>query len=206
MKSVYKIISIIFQPVLVPTFGLLWLVSIPPYSFMPFRWKMLVIVGTLVFTTLLPALPIFILIKTGQVKDLFISDRKERLLPYLFSFVAYLIWAVFLRKVLHFPMSIAVFGIGSAVALLLVMFITLKWKISAHMCSMGGLVGFIAGISFLFARNPVLLLVIAIIISALVGLSRIELKAHTPSQVFAGFMIGFFCIFFSIFFFSLYPL
>lgn len=74
------------------------------------------------------------------------------------------------------------------------MIINLKWKISAHLCSVGGMFAFIIGVSYKMAINPLGLIIAALIISALVGISRVELKAHTPSQALCGFIVGFICI------------
>jgi membrane-associated phospholipid phosphatase len=45
------------------------------------------------------------------------------------------------------------------------------------------------------AINPVWLFSLVLAISALVALSRMELKAHTPGQVLAGFVVGFITVF-----------
>ena len=60
---------------------------------------------------------------------------------------------------------------------------------------MGGLVGGIFGVAYVAAINPVWTIVAAIIISGLVAISRILLKAHTLSQVIGGFILGFLCVF-----------
>jgi len=78
---------------------------------------------------------------------------------------------------------------------LIIVLINLKWKISAHLSGIGGLTGSIFGVCYRMALNPVWLFALVLFISALVGLSRIELKAHTPSQALAGFAIGFLMIF-----------
>jgi membrane-associated phospholipid phosphatase len=43
--------------------------------------------------------------------------------------------------------------------------------------------------------NPVWLFILIFTLSALVALSRIELKAHTPGQTLAGFISGFLAVF-----------
>jgi membrane-associated phospholipid phosphatase len=70
------------------------------------------------------------------------------------------------------------------------MFINLKWKISAHMGAMGGLVGGICAVSYIAAINPVWVIVLALIFSGLVGISRITLKAHSLPQILWGFALG----------------
>lgn len=191
MKKFYNIISLIFQPLLMPTYGMIMLVNMNIFNALPFVWRMIAVVGTLLFTGLLPATPILWLIKNGEVHDLFISRREERTVPYLFSFVSYVFWTVFLWKMLQFPLFMIAMGIGTAISILLITLINLKWKISAHMSGIGGLAGATFGISYRMDYNPTLLFVIVLALAALIALSRIELKAHTPGQTLAGFTLAF---------------
>ena len=201
MKTVYKIISIIFQPLLVPTYGMIILMNMDIFSQLPAFWRVVAIVGTFVFTGLFPAVPVLLLMKRGEVHDIFISNREERTMPYLFSFMAYVFWALFMWRTMQFPTFIVAMGIGSAISIFIILFINLKWKISAHVSGMGGLSGAIFGVCYRLAINPVWLFIIVLTVSALVALSRIELEAHTPSQTLAGFVIGFLAVFVPCFFF-----
>ena len=201
MKTFYNIISLVFQPLLMPTYAILLLMNMDIFSPMPLLWRWIAIIGTLLFTGILPAIPIWLMMKRGEVHDLFISKKEERTMPYLFSFMAYVFWALFIWRTLQFPMFIVAMGMGSAVSIFIIVFINLKWKISAHAAGMGGLTGSIFGVCYRTAINPVWLFVLILTISALVALSRIELKAHTPGQVLAGFVIGFAAVFTPCFFF-----
>jgi len=195
MKILYKIISIIFQPLLLPTYGILLMVQIPVFASLPMQWKAIIVGGTFLFTALLPAIPVVVMYFRKEVSDLFISKREERTLPYLFSFLAYVFWTLFLIRTMHLPMFIAGLGIGSSVSVLLITFINIKWKISAHLASLGGLAGGIFGICYRFAINPVWLFVLIFLVAALSATSRVALKAHTPVQTLAGFALGFVCVF-----------
>jgi membrane-associated phospholipid phosphatase len=162
---------------------------------LPLFWRVVAVVGTFVFTGLLPAVPVWLLMRRGEVHDLFISKKEERTMPYLFSFMAYVFWALFMWRTMQFPMFIVAMGIGSAISIFIIIFINLKWKISAHVAGMGGLSGAVFGVCFRLAINPVWLFAIVLTISAIVALSRIELKAHTPAQTLVGFLIGFLAVF-----------
>ena len=116
-------------------------------------------------------------------------------MPYLFSFMAYVFWALFMWRTMQFPTFIVAMGMGSALSIFIIIFINIKWKISAHLAGMGGLTGSIFAVCYRTAINPVWLFAVILAISALVALSRIELKAHTPSQVLAGFVVGFVMVF-----------
>ncbi len=201
MKTFYNIISLVFQPLLMPTYAILLLMNMDIFSPMPLLWRWIAIIGTLLFTGILPAIPIWLMMKRGEVHDLFISKKEERTMPYLFSFLAYVFWSMFMWRTMQFPMFIVAMGMGSAASVFIILFINLKWKISAHAAGMGGLTGSIFGVCYRTAINPVWLFVLILTFSALVALSRIELKAHTLGQVLAGFVIGFAAVFTPCFFF-----
>jgi membrane-associated phospholipid phosphatase len=199
MKRFHEIISMVFQPLLMPTYGMILLMRIDIFSLQSSVWKLVAVIGTLVFTGILPAIPIYLLIRKGEVQDLFMSKKEERTMPYLFSFMAYVFWALFMWRTLKFDLInslyIVAMAMGSAASIFIVLIINTKWKISAHMVSMGGLTGYVFGVCFRTAINPVWFFALILGISALVAISRIELKAHTPAQTLAGFALGFFMVF-----------
>ena len=184
-----------------PTFGILLLMNMDVFSTLPLLWRWIAIGGTFLFTAVLPAVPILLMLRKGEVQDLFISRREERTMPYLFSFMAYVFWALFMWRTMHFPLFIVSMGIGSAVSIFIIVIINLQWKISAHMAGIGGLTGAIFGVSYRMAINPLWFLIIILTISALVALSRIGLRAHTPGQTLAGYVVGFLAVFLPCIFF-----
>jgi len=201
MKTFYKIITLIFQPLLMPTFGMMILMNMTFFVGLPTMWRWIAIIGTFIFTAVLPAIPILVMLRKGEINDLFISKKEERTMPYLFSFLAYVFWAMFMWRTLQFPMFIVAMGIGSAISIITITVINLKWKISAHLGGIGGLTGAVFGVCYRMAINPLLFLTVILAISALVALARMELKAHTPNQVLAGFVVGFLAVFLPCIFF-----
>ncbi|HZK69055.1 MAG TPA: hypothetical protein VFC36_05605 [Paludibacter sp.] len=201
MKTFYKIITLIFQPLLMPTFGMMILMNMTFFVGLPTLWRWIAIIGTFIFTAVLPAIPILVMLRKGEINDLFISKKEERTMPYLFSFLAYVFWSMFMWRTLQFPMFIVAMGIGSAISIITITVINLKWKISAHLGGIGGLTGAVFGVCYRMAINPLLFLTVILAISALVALARMELKAHTPNQVLAGFVVGFLAVFLPCIFF-----
>jgi membrane-associated phospholipid phosphatase len=201
MKTFYKIITLVFQPLLMPTYGMILLMNMDIFTALPTVWRWIAIVGTFIFTGILPALPIWLMIKKGEVHDIFISKKEERTMPYLFSLLAYSFWTLFMWRTLQFPTFIVAMGISSTVSIFVIVLINLKWKISAHLAGIGALCGAIFGVCYRIAINPFWLLVLILSLSALVALARIELKAHTPWQTLAGFLVGFTLVLTPCFFF-----
>jgi len=195
MKIFLKIISIVFQPLLMTTYGMIMLMNMDVFSPLPYVWRLIAVGGTLLFTGILPAVPILLMLRKGDVSNVFISKREERTMPYLFSFLAYVFWALFMWRTLQFPTFLVAMGIGAAVSIFIIVFINLKWKISAHLAGMGGLTGAVFGVCYRMAVNPLWLLVTLLLISAVVAIARIELKAHTPAQTLVGFVVGFILLF-----------
>lgn len=195
MKQFLKVISFVFQPLLMPTFGIGMLLFTNLALFYTDIWKWFALGGTFLFTAILPATPILMMMRKGQIRDLYISKREQRTFPYLFSLLAYIFWTVFMWRVLQVPFFIVAMGIGSVLSIIIITLINMKWKISAHLSGIGGLTGGVFAFCYVMAVNPVWLMILMLAISSLTALSRIELKAHTPAQTLAGFTVGFLMVF-----------
>ena len=135
MKSVATIISYIFQPLLIPLYGMLLFFYLSPFALLPVSvaYKLLALGGTFFFTALIPGLSVLYMMKTGQISDIFISNRRQRTLPYVYTLISYLFWIYFLWKTMLLSTLLVVVAAGAVVGLILVMFINTKWKISAHL-------------------------------------------------------------------------
>ena len=194
-EKFYHIVAIVLMPLLMPLYGIIFLFQLNVFSYLQALFKWVTIGGTVMFTIILPIVPMAIMMKKGEISDLFISKREQRVIPYLFSFLAYIFWAYFLWRMLQMPMYVVGLGAGSSISIFIVLFVNLKWKISAHMVGIGGFVGGVFGLCYSTAVNPVWFFILIIFLSVLLGLARIETKAHTPMQVLAGFILGFLSVF-----------
>ena len=190
MRLAAKIISIIFAPLFIPTYGVLLLFTTARFAAVPFLPKLIVAITVLCCTAIIPALIIFMFIKLGKVSSLHIDNRKERTRPYIYSLVSYLLCAYYLWNV-NMPRWCVMMLVGSAVALLVLLLVNLRWKMSAHLTAMGGLLAGILVVAMHYVINPYMLVIGALFASAAVGSSRVILDAHTPEQTLAGFVNGF---------------
>lgn len=195
MLKFHKVVSFILQPLLMPSIGIILLVLSPLGMYFTSTWKWFAVIGTFLFTALLPATPILMMLRNGQIKDLYISKREQRTMPYLFSLVAYIFWTLFMWRILKMPLFLVLMGVGSTLSIIAITLINSRWKISAHLSGIGGLSGGVFGYSYIMGINPLGLLILLLSLSALTALARIELKAHTPGQTLAGFSVGFLLVF-----------
>jgi hypothetical protein len=189
-----------FHPLFIPAYGMLVLYFIfaGPFFLHDYRIPMLLISITLLTTCLLPAITAWILLRSGMLQSLDMDDKRERLLPYLCTSLYYLMAYVMLR---NFPLPPVIlhlirnFILGGALALLITALITVFWKISAHTVASGGWCGALAGLCLIMYDPPIYILFAVLFTSGLTGYARLRLEAHTPAQVYSGYLLGFMCTF-----------
>jgi membrane-associated phospholipid phosphatase len=190
MRLVANIISIIFHPLWMITYGVTFALLFTYLKIYPPVAKALIIGGTFFFTSFLPSVFIGWMVYRGDAKDLELTDRKERLVPYLILIASVISSGIFLHRMMM-P-SWVLLNVGAIVfALCICIIINTRWKISAHLLGIGGLMGALMGVSKLMMFNPYGLFAAGFISAGLLGWSRIYLGRHTPMQVYAGFSLGF---------------
>lgn len=123
-----------------------------------------------------------------------LSEQKERLYPLTLSVIFYII-AYYVIQSLPFPAIFSSFILACLISLASVLIITRFWKISIHMCGIGGIVGLLISVSMIFSTNLQFYIIIALIIAGLAGYSRLKLSEHNYQQVAAGFGLGFTIVF-----------
>jgi len=149
----------------------------------------LVVLFVFGFTALVPALNLVLFRVLGSVKSLKMEDRHERILPFLFMSLLYVVVTfLFYYKL---PFSINFNKLMAIVAALVVVSAALTFflKVSVHSLAMWGWVGILLP---LVRFSPPLLWPTAVVI-ALCGLvisSRLMLGAHTPRETMVGSIAG----------------
>lgn len=189
--------SILLHPLFVPTYGmvLFWSVYMHMRPELPLAYSIIGIVGTIIFTLILPVSSIVFLWRKQRITSLLLEDSKQRTAPYIYTIMAYGFWAYFVHQVLRLPNMILLIVIGSILALAAVTIINHWWKISAHLTGMGGLLGGICSFALYYGYMPLTLIIITLIISLILMYARLYLNAHTPLQVVAGWLLGVLCTF-----------
>lgn len=190
-----RIISGIAHPMLMPLFSVFVIFHSGTYlDFTPYQLVRAIYLIVAISTILLP-LSILPLLKAQRlISDYGLEKRSERVIPLIFSMVFYLLGYYMLLK---FPMTriIANLQLAAIVSIFIVMLISLKWKISLHMAGIGGFLGMILAFSINYSSSLRMVFMGAVLLAGLLAYSRLKLNLHTPSQVYAGFGIGF-CIVF----------
>lgn len=185
-----KFISIILHPIFMPLLALyLSLQSIPSLGFAinPYlNYIYGIIIGC---TILLPLLTIFFLIKTGKVSSLEMSDHKERSLPLFRTVIWMFLGFYMLNNILFYAPILKAEIIGAILIILFAAIISKFWKISLHLLAIGGVVGVFIALQIMFG-GVLYLLLIFIVLSGILGVARIDQKAHNHAQIYVGFLLG----------------
>ena len=186
-----KFISIIFHPIFIPTMVLSIIIYEVPEILSYQEKSLFFLINVLVFGTIvLPIISILILVNRGKIDSIEVTNHKQRkfiLLPVFLFFVL-----SFLTMQCFFPglYQIKKIYIGACILSLLCCFISNNWKISLHTVGSGSALGVLFSLQLVYGE--LLFWVISfILISLLVGYSRIKELAHNFNQVLIGFLTGF---------------
>ncbi len=191
MKEKYaKAISLVFHPLLIPTIGFLVLMNSGFYfSLISTEAKIIVFIVVFLSTFLTPLISL-ILMNISSRFQLSMDKSTDRVVPLLFSAIFYYVGYFFLGRFSIYPVY-RIFLIASIFIIIVLMLISMKWKISAHMAGIGGLLGALIALSLRLEINNSSLIAVLVGIAGLVGTSRMVLGKHNSLQIYAGFFLGF---------------
>ncbi len=196
MRSLALFISGIFHPLLMASYACLLLF----FAFKNTVFELMTATATkwqitmtvCAFTFVLPVLNIYLMYKLKRVNTLMLSDRNDRTFPYIMTAIFYF-GLFYLFYDLRIWESIKLFVLCAGTGILLTAIINLKYKISAHMVGIGGIVGMMISLSILLRYDLFLFILSTVLIAGVIGWARIVLDEHKPSQVYTGFLLGLFC-------------
>jgi len=188
-------LSAAVHPLLVPSY-LYYIVcyqlpGVVLYPLLPDRWLVLAVV--FVFTFVLPTLVTLVLYWLGVVDSLELRRRRQRPWPLLAAALSFGVAAWLLHRLpITLDALLYYMLLGMTAAVLLTLFVSLRWKISAHGVGVGGAVGLllIFYISGLADQEALWWLAGSLVLAGAVLSARLELQAHTPGQVWAGLGLG----------------
>ena len=143
--------------------------------------SLLIFLITTAFATLLPMAVIFYMFRRGQLGDMYAYERQTRFRPFMGAIACYLLGLITLLAA-SAPLLVLALMAGYMVNTIIMMLITLRWKISIHASGIAGPATFLVyafGLQFWWMW----LLILP------VGWARLKLRAHTPSQVVVGFFL-----------------
>lgn len=167
--------SFMFNPPVIAAFA--FMILLYPLQ----RAQTSLIVICITFGSVLPLVMMYQLSKLGLVSDFYISEKKERTKPFAGAIASYIVGSVALLLA-RAPIIVTALMLCYAGNTLIMMAITLRWKISVHASGIAGPVTALVYGTGTWAAVFFLLLIP-------VGWARVRLRAHTPWQILAGVVV-----------------
>jgi hypothetical protein len=186
-------ISALFNPFFIPTIGLIAIMGyIPGVEFFSQKLKFIILSIVFFSTCIIP----LIFIVLGHINQIWKKESNhflDKILPYLFTCLSAFFGAQFIGK-LPVPGIFRLFLFGICFMMFVLILISVRWKISEHSLALGGLLGVLLALNIKYGMNILWMLIAVILISGVVGSSRIFLERNSPLQVYTGYLTGFACM------------
>lgn len=187
-----KVLSSLFMPLYAPLWVFFGLFLFSYMRMLPWEYKLFILVVVYLFTVFVPTMGITAFRLFKKWTHLELSHREHRHMPYIVTLLSYGACLVIMTKI-----NTAMFFRGVVMSALVCQMICVTinawWKVSTHMVGMGGMMGALNAFSILFFYNPVWPFCVLLLLSGLLGTSRIILRQHSLAQVLVGFGIGYAC-------------
>jgi uncharacterized membrane protein HdeD (DUF308 family) len=192
-SALARFLSILFHPLLMPTFLFYLVLYWLPESVLTFpmekRW---IILGFIFFCTfLIPGLGAYAMVRYGVVNSIELGDREQRRYPLLFTTLCYATLTYLFQRNIEFGELFYYLMLLITLSVCVTYLVSLFWKISAHSVGLGGFLGLLVLLNELLPESSLLYLIaFFIVVSGAVISARLALNEHTPAQVYAGFLAG----------------
>ena len=143
-------------------------------------WIVLCVLVSLFFTVFAPWGVVLYMRRQGEISELFIPRRRDRLRP-LFFFSASSWMGVGILYLIHSPSALYALMVCVAVLGTIALLITMLWKISLHAMGLWAACGVIIALYGSWW---------AVVPAGLVSWARLALQAHSISQILVGSIVG----------------
>ena len=185
-----RISSLIFHPLLVPSLSCLLILQSGHYlQYVENQLlkAILIVVSTISFFIPLLLIPLFYF--QGSLPDLSFKKKKHRILLLTLLFITYSA-GIFLMRHYGFPRIITNMFTAYTVGILILTLLQLMLKLSMHTAAWGAITGLCLFININYGQDLRLFFIILIIISGIVGTSRLKVKERKPAEIYWSFLLG----------------
>ena len=184
-----RVASMLITPFYLPVMGVIAVFIFSYLNMLPWQTKLSLVLMVYLFTVLIPTLLIHIYRTYHGWTLIQLGQRERRMVPYVMSIMCYLTCFYIMNR-LHLPHLLTSILMVALVIQILCAVINVWWKISTHTAAVGGVVGSLLAFSILLNFNPIWWLCLTIVVSGVVGSSRIILRQHSQTQVTCGLLLG----------------
>jgi hypothetical protein len=193
LRRLAQATSVIFHPLWVSTFVHLLVFRYFPFLAAPLDTdrKMQYLIFIWVSTFLLPSILLLLMYFLKLVPSLTMSSKKDRTYPMLLVSCIYLLQFYFLYTHFRYNTYLVILSAGALLSTLVVTFVGFFFKISAHALGISIVGGVFWCLLFLFPDQALMYpFIVVVLCMGVVCWARLYLSAHTPQEVFIGFLSG----------------
>lgn len=189
MRKILPLFSYLFHPIFVPVLGAFaWLYW--GDSYFAAIQKSLIILQIVIITILIP-ISFFYLLKTlGKIDSVMVSDLSQRKIPLIIQMVLVVILLRQSITIDRIPELFFFFAGGLVSSFIILLLLFLRFKSSIHMTGISTLTVFVVGLSLHYRINLLYPIAVLICLNGLIAASRLEMKAHTSTELVMGFLVG----------------
>ena len=189
--AISRLISIILHPIFIPIISFyLSIKLVPNLDFTIANYQNYILLILVICTVMLPVLCMLFLIKFDIISSLEMKEKHERPIPLLLTGGCLILSLKLTEKLLAFTSVLKKELVGAIIIILLASIISKFWKISLHMLGVGGLIGVLVSLQYLYGGLSSMIIYF-MLIAGITAMARIYLKAHNHSQIYVGFIVGF---------------
>ena len=189
--AISRLISIILHPIFIPIISFyLSIKLVPNLDFTIANYQNYILLILVICTIMLPVLCMLFLIKFDIISSLEMKEKHERPIPLLLTGGCLILSLKLTEKLLVFTPVLKKELVGAIIIILLASIISKFWKISLHMLGVGGLIGVLVSLQYLYGGLSSMIIYF-MLIAGITAMARIYLKAHNHSQIYVGFIVGF---------------
>lgn len=189
--AIARLISIILHPIFIPVISFyLSIKMVPDLNFTIANYQNYILLILIICTIMLPVLCMLFLIKFDVISSLEMTKNQERPIPLILTSGFLILSLKLTEKLLVFTPVLKKELVGAIIIILLASIISKFWKISLHMLGVGGLIGVLVSLQYLYGGLSSMIIYF-ILIAGITAMARIYIKAHNHSQIYVGFIVGF---------------
>lgn len=189
LKKVLPAFSYLFHPLFISVYAVVLFFFFGRHMY-NYQEIYLVIIQIVIITIFIPLTIYYLLLSLGRVDSIMLTHKNQRRLPLLIHSVLLLI---LIRKSItmeYFPV-LYFFFLGSFISTFWAfVFLFTKFKVSLHQLAIASLTVFVIGISMHYHVRMVWVIIPLLICNGFVASSRLVMKAHTPTELILGGLIG----------------
>ncbi len=191
MRILAKTISIIFHPLLLPTYAFIIVIYSNPFLFASYEsGKWIFILRVFINTFIFPAISLLLLWRLGFIKNLEMPEKEDRIIPYIVVGTLY-IWSFMTFRKSDDPQMLNIILLGSCLTLFASFFTNIFSKVSIHAAGMACFTAIALVLSMQSYYDMRMVFMLILFLAGLTGTARLYLKAHSPQEVLNGYFIGF---------------